>query len=242
MSAFNVDAKFAEQLSFPKQTKPSDLYAISCIEGAFNAAANSAELYLEFDGQIRESVLIKRFEDLGACSVDPLTFGNGGGHEAAANAIERVRRQGNTTGGSFRRGAPTATVLSIITARSTQAQSAAGGGEGGAANGSSSRAENAEALHALKDIHGDLYKTFTSVEGVHQKVDHLQSTMHTTHNAVAGIEETMGKQTESLAAVGATVVQLKGYESLYTETLAKLNHKTREVKLLLKFCTCLVKH
>ena len=65
---------------------------------AFNEETGAAEGYVEFHDQIWSNNLIDRFEELGATSVDVMTFQHNDGNHSAASAYNRVRKVAGNPG------------------------------------------------------------------------------------------------------------------------------------------------
>ena len=94
---YNATEDFLEGFSMPK-LRAGGQVAVLFTAFAFNEETGAAEGYMEFHDQIWSNNLIDRFEELGATSVDIMTFQHNDGNQSAASAYNRVRKVAANSG------------------------------------------------------------------------------------------------------------------------------------------------
>ena len=91
VSMYNASQGFLEGFSMQKARSAGPV-PILFTAFAFNEGTGAAEGYMEFQDTIWSSNLIDRFEEIGATSVDVMTFQHNDGNQSAASAFNRVRK------------------------------------------------------------------------------------------------------------------------------------------------------
>jgi len=103
VSGFNIDEEFVKNIVIHKARNAGD-FTINVIHAAFNPAAYSAEIFIEFQETIRVCTLMTQLEEYGACQVSVLTFKNNDTSESASSALLRVWMSADKTECRFQRG------------------------------------------------------------------------------------------------------------------------------------------
>ena len=88
---YNASKDFLDGFSMPKLRGGGEV-VINFTAFAFNEDSGAAEGYMEFQDTLWSNNLVHRFEDLGASSVDFLSFQHNDGNHSAASAYNRVRK------------------------------------------------------------------------------------------------------------------------------------------------------
>ncbi len=86
---FNADQNLVENFSLPKPRGTGD-YPIRFHCFAWNPETLVAEMFIEFDQQVYTTVIYARLKELGALSVDVITFKKNDSDHSAASALNRV--------------------------------------------------------------------------------------------------------------------------------------------------------
>ena len=97
VSIFNADQNLVQNFSIQKSRGSGD-FLIQFICFAWNSKSLVAEVYIEFNEQVYNTIIHSRFAELGACSIDIMTFQHNDGNHSAASALNRVRTVAKTEG------------------------------------------------------------------------------------------------------------------------------------------------
>jgi hypothetical protein len=97
VSMFNSEHHLVENFSIPK-TRGSGDFSIQFQCFACNPDTLVSEGYLEFNDQIWTTTIHDRFKELGARSIEIMTFQNNDGNHSAASALNRVRQVAKSQG------------------------------------------------------------------------------------------------------------------------------------------------
>ena len=97
VSLFNAEKTLVENFSVPK-SRGSGNYPISFQSFAWNADTLVAEGYLEFNEQIYTTTIKERLAELGARSIEVMTFQHNDNNHSAASALNRVRAVAKSEG------------------------------------------------------------------------------------------------------------------------------------------------
>jgi hypothetical protein len=87
---FNADHDLLDNFNIPRIRKGSDV-PIRYLVFAHNPNVGTAEAFMEFGDQVLSTTVSQRLMDLGAASIDLVTFQKNDGNHSAASALNRVR-------------------------------------------------------------------------------------------------------------------------------------------------------
>jgi len=116
VSGFNIDEEFVKTIVIHKARNAGN-FTINVIHAAFNPAAYSAEIFIEFQETIRICTLMTQLEEYGACQVSVLTFKNNDRSESASSALLRVWMSADKTECRYQRGTVSKELLDKTTAK-----------------------------------------------------------------------------------------------------------------------------
>jgi hypothetical protein len=97
VSMYNAQQNSVENLSIPKSRGAGD-FSMQFALFAWNPETLVAEGFLDFNDQIYTTTIHDRLAELGARSIDIMTFQNNDGNHSAASALNRVRTVAKSQG------------------------------------------------------------------------------------------------------------------------------------------------